>query len=146
MGYENEPFEKRAQRIFGKNDYIEFKSAKAAQKQMKEIKIKTWDINSKGKKYTRYHYLTVHKNIAPTVQQIFKEIYNGDEKFPIKDVGGYSWRGDNSSSVHCEGLAIDINYNENAQFDGDTGKPKVGGLYKPGKNFYNPDYMHFSCF
>lgn len=99
-----------------------------------------------------------------------KEIYNGDEKFPIKDVGGYSWRGDSSSSEHCEGLAIDINPNENAQFNGDTGKPMVGELYEPGENpysippngdvvktfekygfswgnwFWNPDYMLFSYF
>lgn len=169
-GYESESYTQKAQRIFNKNYYVEYKSSKAAAKDMKTIKIKTWDINSKGKKYTRYHYLTVHKNIAYTVQQIFKEIYNGDEKFPIKDVGGYSWRGDNSSSLHCEGVAIDINYNENAQFNGETGKPMVGKLYKPGKNpysirpngdvvkafekygfiwgdwFSNPDYMHFSYF
>lgn len=170
VGYEYESYYEKAKRIWGTDYYKEYATASAASKNMKTIKIKTWDINSKGQKYTRYHYLTVHKNIAETVQQIFKEIYNGKEKFPIKDVGGYSWRGASSSSEHCEGLAIDINYNENAQFSGDTGKPLVGSLYKPGKNpysipadgdvvnafrkygfswgywFYNPDYMHFSYF
>lgn len=170
VAYAGESYYDKTQRIFGKDYYAEYKTAKAAAKNMKEIKIKTWDINSKGKKYTRYHYLTVHKNIAGTVQEIFKEIYNGDEKFPIHDVGGYSWRGDSSSSTHCEGVAIDINVNENAQFNGSTGKPMVGELYKPGKNpysipedgdvvnafrkygfgwgnwFSNPDYMHFSYF
>ncbi len=170
VAYEYESYESRANRIFGTDYYKEYKTASAASKNMKTIKIKTWDINSKGKKYTRYHYLTVHKNIAETVQQIFKEIYNGKEKFPIKDVGGYSWRGDTSSSEHCEGLAIDINANENAQIDGYTGKPIVGSFYKPGENpysipangdvvnafrkygfswgnwFWNPDFMHFSYF
>ena len=170
LGYEYESYESKSNRIFGTDYYKEYKSASAASKNMKTIQVKTWDINSNGKKYTRYHYLTVHKNIAETVQQIFKEIYNGKEKFPIKSVGGYSWRGDSSASEHCEGLAIDINPNENAQFSGDTGKPLVGSLYKPGKNpysipadgdvvktfrkygfgwgdrFYNPDYMHFSYF
>lgn len=170
VGYEYESYYDKAKRIWGTDYYKEYTSSSAASKNMKTIKVKTWDINSKGKKYTRYHYLTVHKNIAGTVEQIFKEIYNGKEKFPIKDVGGYSWRGDTSSSEHCEGLAIDINYNENAQFSGDTGKPLTGSLYKPGKNpysipadgdvvnafrkygfswgnwFYNPDYMHFSYF
>lgn len=170
VGYKNETYEQKARRIFGKNYYVEYKTSAAASKDMKTIQIKTWDINSKGKKYTRYHYLTVHKNIAGTVQQIFKTIYNGKEKFPIKDVGGYSWRGNNSGSLHCEGVAIDINYNENAQFNGATGKPMTGELYKPGKNpysippngdvvkafekygfiwgdwFSNPDYMHFSYF
>ena len=169
-GYAAETYTQKCQRIFKEDYYVDFTSAKQAEKQMKEIKVKTWDIDSNGKKYTRYHYITVHKNIAATVKQIFTEIYNGDEKFPIKDVGGYSWRGDNSSSEHCEGVAIDINPNENAQFNGDTGKPMVGELYKPGKNpysippdgdvvkafekygfswgnwFWNPDYMHFSYF
>ena len=170
LGYENEDYFSKSKRIFGTDYYKEYTSAKSASKQMKTIKVKTWDINSKGKKVTKYHYITVHKKIAGTVTQIFKEIYAGKEKFPIKDIGGYAWRGNNSSSEHCEGLAIDINPNENAQFSGDSGKPMVGSCYKPGKNpysikpngdvvkafrkygfswgnwFYNPDYMHFSYF
>lgn len=172
LGYAGEWYSSKAKRIWGGSNYTgyykSYKSSKAAEKDMKTIKIKTWDLDSNGKKYTRYHYLTVHKNIAPTVEQIFKEIYKGKERFPIKSVGGYSWRGERSE--HCEGLAIDINPNENAQMNGATGKPLVGSFWKPGKNPYsvtkdgdvvrifkkygfgwgnwysNPDYMHFSYF
>lgn len=170
LGYASEDYYSKNMRIWGTEEYGGYNSAKEAKKNMVTIKIKTWDINSKGKKYTRYHTLTVHKNIAPTVKQIFKEIYNGKEKFPIKDVSCYSWRGNGAYSQHGAGLAIDINPNENAQFDGDTGKVKVGSFWKPGKNpysikpdgdvvrifekygfgwgswFWDPDYMHFSYY
>lgn len=168
LAYGWEPWEDQEKRIFGKKGMQYYKSAAEAQKHMKTITIKTWDIGSSGKKYTRTWYLTVHEKIAPTVQQIFKEIYEGKEKFPIHDIGGYSWRGDNSTSEHCWGLAIDINANENYMIDGDT--PKVGSFWKPGKNPYSipldgevatimqkygfsqglwgyrRDYMHFSYF
>ena len=170
LGYAAESYESRLKRIWGGTEYKGYTTSSAAKKDMKTIKIKTWDINSSGKKYTRYHYLTVHKNIAPTVQKIFEEIYNGKEKFPIKDVASYSWRGNGIYSQHGAGLAIDINPRENAQFNGDTGKAMTGSYWKPGKDpysitpngdvvkafekygygwgcwFYDPDYMHFSYF
>lgn len=168
LGYEWEQWDSKEKRIFGKKGYKKYKSASEANKYMKTIKIKTWDISSSGGKYTRTYYLTVHKNIASTVEQIFKEIYKGKEKFPIHDIGGYSWRGDNSTSLHCWGLAIDINANENYMIDGK--KILAGSLWKPGKNPYSipldgdvanimkkygftqgiwgdrRDYMHFSYF
>jgi fibronectin type 3 domain-containing protein len=162
-----ESYTDKTKRIWGTDYKKYYSSSKAAKKDMKTIKVKTWDINKKGKKYTRYHYLTVHKNIAFTVEAIFDEIYKGKEKFPIKSVGGYSWRGDDSISEHCLGLAIDINPNENAQFN-INGKPSVGSFWKPGKNPYSIpkngdvvkafekygfgwgdwflDFMHFSYF
>ncbi|MGN0292464.1 MAG: M15 family metallopeptidase [Lachnospiraceae bacterium] len=170
LGYQGEDYYSKCRRIFGCDYYDEFPSAKAASAQMKTITVKTWDINSSGKKYTRTFKLTVHKNIASTVQQIFKEIYNGKEKFPIHSLGGYSWRGDSSSSEHCEGLAIDINPDENAMIRYSDGASLTGGFYKPGTNPYSipsdgdvvkafekygfswgiwstkADYMHFSYF
>ena len=170
LGYAGESYESKCKRIFGTDYYKEYKTSKAASKDMKKISVKVWDINSSGKKYTRTMTLKVHKNIASTVQQIFKEIYNGKEKFPIHSVGGYSWRGDSSSSEHCEGLAIDINPDENAMIRKSDGKVLAGKFYKPGKNPYSipkdgdvvkafkkygfswgdwstkRDYMHFSYF
>jgi hypothetical protein len=117
---------------------------------------------------TKYRTLTVNEKIAPTVVQIFKEIYEGSEQFPIKNVGGYSWRGLTSRSEHCEGLAIDINWEENYLID--NGQILSGKLYEPGVNPYSIptdgevarimrkygfsqglwgnrcDYMHFSYF
>lgn len=170
LAYAGEPYENRCKRIWGTDYYKDYTSSSEAKADMKTITVKTWDINSSGKKYTRSFELTVHKNIASTVQQIFKEIYNGDEKFPIHSVGGYSWRGDSSSSEHCEGLAIDINPDENYMISKTDGTILSGSLYEPGKNPYSipedgdvvkafekygfywgdwstkRDYMHFSYF
>ncbi|MDD6212266.1 MAG: fibronectin type III domain-containing protein [Clostridiales bacterium] len=170
LGYWDESYQDKCKRLWGTDYYKDYSSATEAKKHMKTISIKVWDINSKGSKYTRTMYLQVHEKLAETVQQIFKEIYEGKEKFPIHDVGGYSWRGDNSSSEHCEGLAIDINPDENAMINRETGQVLAGSFYKPGKNPYSipadgdvvkafakygfywgdwgwkVDYMHFSYF
>ena len=170
LGYAGEYYTDKCKRIWKTDYYKDYTSSSAASKDMKTIKVKVWDINSSGKKYTRTFSLSVHKNIAATVQQIFKEIYEGPEKFPIHSLGGYSWRGDNSSSEHCEGLAIDINPNENPMIDKRTGKVLSGTAYRPGKDPYSipaggdvvkafekygfswgdwstkVDYMHFSYF
>lgn len=112
---------------------LDFKTSGEADRQMKTIKIKTWDINkATNKKYTRYFYLTVHKNAAPTVQKIFDEIYRGKEKFPIHSIGGYAWRSDSSTSEHHYGLAIDINSDENWM-----PSRKVGNYWRPGKDPYS---------
>lgn len=166
--YADESYESRHKRIFGKKTISKYKSSKQAQKNMKTIKIKVWDINSKGKKYTRKFSITVHKSLAPSVKQMFKEIYKSKERFPIHDIGCYSWRGNNSYSEHCNGTAFDINSNENYMIEGDT--ILSGSLWKPKKNPYSiplncklvkimkkygfyrglwgyrNDYMHFSYF
>lgn len=112
---------------------LDFKTSQDADKQMRTIKIKTWDINkATNQKYTRYFYLTVHKNAAPTVQKIFDEIYRGKEKFPIHSIGGYAWRSDSSTSEHHYGLAIDINSDENWM-----PSRKVGNYWRPGKDPYS---------
>lgn len=170
LGYAGESYESKCKRIFKTDYYKEYKTSKEASADMTKISVKVWDIDSSGKKYTRTMTLSVHKNIASTVKQIFKEIYNGSEKFPIHSVSGYSWRGDSSSSEHCEGLAIDINPDENAMIRKSDGKVLAGKFYKPGKNPYSipadgdvvkafekygfswgdwstkRDYMHFSYF
>ena len=90
------------------------------------------------------------------------------ERFPIKNVSGYTWRGESSNSEHCCGLAIDINWEENYLID--NGVIISGKCYQPGINPYSIptngevakimnkygfsqgiwgnrcDYMHFSYF
>ena len=134
---------------------------------MKTITVKVWDKKSK-KKYTRKFRITVNKGLAPSIKEMFKEIYKSKERFPIHEIGCYSWRGKNSSSEHCEGLAFDINSNENYMIQGK--KVLAGSFWKPKKNRYSiplncklvkilekygfnrglwgsrRDYMHFSYF
>lgn len=165
----DETYQGKAQRIFGLNYYKKYASKEEAERNMVSITVNVWDFASDGvTKVTKQKTLQVHKNIAETVKQIFKEIYEGEEKFPIKNVGGYSWRGDTSRSEHCCGLAIDINWEENYLID--NGVIISGKLYEPGVNPYSIptdgevarimkkygfsqgiwgkrcDYMHFSYF
>lgn len=170
LAYKGESKKSRSQRIFGTSSYQAYKTAAEAKADMTSISVKVWDFDANGKKQTKTKTFLIHKNIAATVKQIFKEIYEGPEKFPIHTIGGYSWRGNNSSSEHCEGLAIDINPNENPMINKKTGAILSGKAYNPGVNPYSipengdvvkafekygfiwgdwstkRDYMHFSYF
>lgn len=165
--YRDESYESRCKRIFGKKYYKQYKSAKQASKHMTTVAVKVWDKQG-GKKFTRKFYLTVNKGIAPSVKEMFKEIYKSKERFPIHEMGCYNWRGNSSTSEHCLGLAFDINSNENYMIDGK--KVLAGSFWKPKKNKYSiplncklvkilekygfergmwgsrRDYMHFSYF
>lgn len=147
-----------------------YTSASQAKKNMKSITVKTWDFKNgrSGAKYTRTWTIMVHKNLAATVQQIFKEIYNNSEKFPIHELGGYDWR--DGHSEHNTGTAIDINWTENYMVNIATGAITAGKYWRPGKDPYSipkngvvakifkkygfsqgdwgnsKDYMHFSYF
>lgn len=133
------------------------------------IQVKVWDLNKNGEKYTREFPLTIHKNLAPTVQAIFAEIYALPEKPPIHSLGGWRWRS-YETSEHNMGLAMDLNYVENP-FVYSGNDPYAAG-FKPGEDPYsipiggsidkifakygftrgiywrngNKDYMHYSFF
>lgn len=164
----SESYDKKIKRAFGSEKKMRknFKTEAKARKQMKTIKIKVWDFKNgkNGTKITKIKYLTVNKNLAPTIQQIFKEIYNSKEKQVIHDIGCYSYR----TGQHMYGLAIDVNPNENYMIDGK--KILSGSFWKPKTNPYSipkncefvrimnrygfyrgewgarKDYMHFSYF
>lgn len=170
--YDGESYSQRIKRAFGseKKKKSNYKTANKASKQMKQIKIKVWDYKKgkKGKKVTRTKYLTVNKKLAPSIQQMFAEIYKSKEKQVIKDIGCYSYR----TGEHMYGMAIDINPNENYMIDKVNGKKKIlsGSYWKPKKDPYSipsncemvrimkrygfyrgswgdrKDYMHFSYF
>lgn len=170
--YRGETDSQRTKRAFGseKKKKSNFKTAKKASKQMKTIKIKVWDFQKgkSGKKVTKIKYLTVNKRLAPSIQQMFTEIYKSSEKQVIKDIGCYSYR----QGEHMYGMAIDINPNENYMVDKINGKKKIlcGSYWKPNKDPYSipadcelvrimrrygfyrgewgdrKDYMHFSYF
>ncbi len=133
---------------------------------MTEVSVPAWRMKSDGTKYESQMKVTVHSAIADKVVAVFTEIFHGEEQFPIKDLGGYSWRG--GRSEHNWGTALDLNANENYCLyqDGTT----VGECWAPYENPYsvtpygevvnifekygftwggdawsNPkDYMHFS--
>lgn len=172
FAHSGETYIQKCRRVFGTGRYKRYASESAAKRYMTVIRVNVWDFDSKGNKVTKQKTIMVHKNLAPTVEQIFKEIYEGEEKFPIKAVGGFSWRGEGSVSEHNQGTALDINPNENYMVEGD-GTISSGSYWKPGKDPYSipadgevvkifakygfywgglgwgsgrKDYMHFSYF
>lgn len=172
FAYDGETYQQKCMRVFGVATYKRYKTETEALKNMTTITVNVWDFDVSGKKVTKQKTIMIHKNLAATVEQIFKEIYEGKEKFPIKAVGGFSWRGNGSTSEHNQGTAIDINPNENYMIEGD-GTISSGSYWKPGEDSYSiladgevvkifkkygfgwggngwssgrKDYMHFSYF
>ena len=135
-GYKNESYKSKYKRVFKKTRYVYYKSDIQARKHMKTIKIKVWD-KTASRWYPRTFSIMVNRGIAPTVKAIFRSLYKLDEskRRPIHDIGGYSWRGKGSTSEHNQGLAIDINPNENYMIR--NGVVQSGSFWKPKKNLYS---------
>ncbi len=155
--------------VYGDGD--KYQSSSEAEAHMTEIEVKVWRLNDDGSKTPDTAYLTVNASLAPVYQEIFDEIFNGAEQFPIYDVGCYSWR----TGEHSQGTAVDINPEENMEAtinsDGSL-TPTCGTHWSPGIDTYSipeggdvynaftshgfvwggnawqskKDYMHFSYF
>lgn len=120
--------------IFGSDREICYDTQEQAVQHMTRITVPVWKL-SNGTKVPSTASFYINAALASDVVEIFTEIYNDPEQFPIKDVGGYSWRGDNSSSEHNPGLAIDINPNENYQIR--SGNIVVGSFWDPQNSPYS---------
>lgn len=166
VGYNEEKY----QLVFGSNGNAVYTSNEEARQYMETITVNVWLVDASGNKIPGKKTFTVNKAIVPMVTAIFEKIYNGPEKFPIKDVSAYAWR-ENSTSEHRLGLAIDINPVENYMIRSD-GSIVAGSLWDPENNIFsisengdvvsafrdygfawggnawksNNDYMHFSYF
>lgn len=127
------PYSNKNELITGDAQRQQFASRSEADSNMKTVLIKVWKLDSKGEKVASESSLKVNKNVAEDVIKIFDEIFNGPEKFPIKNVSAYSFR--DGSSQHSNGTAIDINPNEN-YFVTWEGKILSGSFWKPGENPY----------
>ena len=88
-----------------------YQSSAEAEAHMVEIVVPVWHLQSDGTKVASKAYLQVNASLASIYQAIFEEIFNGSEKFPIYDVGCYSWR----TGEHSQGTAVDINPDENME-------------------------------
>lgn len=121
--------------IFGSADAPRYATAQEALNHMVTIQVDVWQLGSDGTKTLSKRSLVVHKALADTFKAIFKEILEGPEKFPIKDVGGYAWRA-SATSEHRWGLAVDLNANENYMIRSD-GTVVAGSFWKPGVSPYS---------
>ena len=128
------------------------------------VEVPVWRLKD-GKKVSDTERFQILDVLANDVKEIFHEIHKGKEKFPIKNLIGYSWRG-SFKSLHSTGQAIDLNPEENPQVNS-NGKAIVGKSWEPnsnpysikpdgdvvraftkrgwvwGANFRTRDYMHF---
>lgn len=80
--------------------------------------------------------LQVHKKVAGDIYRIFEEIKAGGFKIRGYDTGAYNWRGGSKigssglHSMHCLGIAVDVNWDSNAYYVG--GQLRTGKHWKPG--------------
>lgn len=95
--------------LFGSQDKRRFSSKEEAEAAMTTITVPVWKL-SNGVKTPSTMSLTVHAALAQDVTEIFTEIYNDPEQFPIHALGGARYT---DTLRHSWGCAIDINPVEN---------------------------------
>lgn len=130
-----EAAEKEA-RIFPKG--VKYTSKEEADANMTEVTVNVWKLNKDNEKYASTLTFKIHKTLKNDVIAIFEEIFNSDDKPPIKDATAYAWRSAMSSGVYSDhnyGTAIDLNYNENycVYASGTT----VGTFWDPDTSVYS---------
>ena len=117
----------------------EFSTYEEAENNMTTIYIPVWQIKN-GQKVSATMPLKLNSALADIVSDIFEEIYNDEEQFPINSIGCYTWRSQMSTgrlSEHNFGTAIDINPDQNYCLYNDGSK--VGSYWKPGEDPYSID-------
>ena len=121
--------------LFGDYETRRFPNKEAAEAAMTTVTVPVWKLGKNGQKTASTMSLRIHAALAEDVKQIFTEIYNDPEQFPMADLGGYAWRGDTATGEHNCGTAIDMNANQNYQIR--DGKILVGSCWQPGSNPYS---------
>lgn len=156
--------------LYGDAARSRFADQAEAEAHMAVVAVPVWSLDAQsGVKSSATLSLRVHEALAEEVLAIFTEIYNDPEQFPIRDLGGYDWRGDAASGEHNRGTAIDINFMSNYQIYA-GGAVGAGDHWTPGEDPWsipedgsvvrsfnahgwswggnswptNKDYMHFS--
>ena len=126
--------ERKLTLLFGDPSRRRFSSQEEAEASMTTVTVPVWKLSG-GQKVSSTMSFSIHAALAQDVTEIFTEIYNDPEQFPIKDLGGYSWRGDTATGEHNCGTAIDINANENYQIR--EGQILTGTCWEPETNPYS---------
>lgn len=121
--------------LFGDREKRRYADQSEAEEHQTTVTVPLWRIDKNGNKYSSQGSFQINAAIAEDVVALFTEIYNDPEQFPIKDLGGYGWRGDSATGEHNCGTAIDINANENYQIR--NGQVLVGSCWAPGENPYS---------
>lgn len=99
---------------------------------MIDITVPCWKLSSDGTKVSSTLTFTTQEKLAPYVQQIFQEIYDDHERFPINDALSWGNRPHTPSSLHNWGVALDLNVQSNPMVD--YGTVVVGEAWRPGED------------
>ncbi|MBP5158954.1 MAG: M15 family metallopeptidase [Lachnospiraceae bacterium] len=105
-----------------------YENKTAALSNMKTISVNVWRLSGK-EKYKDKASLTVNAKLASEIKEIFDEIFELPEKFPVETLICFRWNtnGEVSGpflenvtcmSAHAYGAAIDINYYQNDYYVG----------------------------
>ena len=114
--------------------YQIYATEEEASANMANIQVPVWTLRN-GKKSQSTLYLTVHQALAQDVTEIFTEIFNDPEQFPMESMGGWRYIGGTSTSEHNNGTAIDLNADQNYQIR--DGVIQTGSCWEPGVNPYS---------
>lgn len=131
-----ETYEEKCARLFGStvsDPRTVYQSEEEARQNIVSIEVPAWDFDENGGKYTRWFTIEVHKDLAATIDQIFREIYDCPAQYPIHAAGGFrfvAW------SEHNFGAAIDLNPEENYYCTVD-GTAEVGNYFSPETDEYS---------
>lgn len=123
----------RREALFGNPAKAYFTSSDNTGTHIVSVQVKTWDIDSRGAKYTRTWSLQVNSVVSREVKAIFDYIYNSPEKFPVHALGGFRTT---DTLRHSWGCAIDINPTENYYINYRTGQQVGSFCYKNGSSPY----------
>ncbi len=130
-GYSDSYNAAKHQFIFGS---LEISRYDAGAVTLETVTVPVWKLNaSTGKKTASTATFQINARLAPVVQAIFQEIFDGEEQFPLNYVGGY--RPSNTTSEHNTGLAIDLNPGSNPETSKDQ-DPYAQG-WRPGEDPYS---------
>lgn len=99
--------------VFGE-DNEPYEDEETARENQETVTVPVWRLTDDGDKVESTATLTVHASLADIVVQVFTEIFEGDDQFPIANAGAFAWRS-NSRSEHRQGTAIDINWESNME-------------------------------
>ena len=95
------------------------------------VTVPVWKLNTAtGEKYASTASFQINSRLEMVVRAIFQEIYEGEERFPLNDVGGY--RTASATSEHTTGLAIDLNAGSNPEMSKSLDPYEQG--YRPGED------------
>ncbi|MBQ9349155.1 MAG: M15 family metallopeptidase [Oscillibacter sp.] len=113
--------------------YQVYESEEDAASYMMDVEVPVWTLR-KGERIRGTMTLTVHRALAEDVLEIFTEIFNDPEQFPMESMVGFRYRS-GTNGEHNNGTAIDLNAEQNYQIR--EGVVLAGSCWEPGVNPYS---------